>query len=194
LTKAGESSRRLPEAAAVLGALVQQFANTQAATLGSYALLQRFLSEQCQVNRDMLGNPAIQIKAASEIPCESLQPPAGPDSSYNAHRGQGYVVHIMETYAEDDQAASATPSDPSQPDLITHVAIHKMTHHDSQALAPALADVRSRQLCPARLLGDSHYGSTESVKQCHSEGSTLVAPAMPPKGATHGQRTLEPCV
>jgi hypothetical protein len=97
----------------------------------------------------------------------------------------------METYAEDDQAASATPSDPSQPDLITHVAIHKMTHHDSQALAPALADVRSRQLCPARLLGDSHYGSTESVKQCHSEGIALVAPAMLPKGSKQGQLTLE---
>ena len=191
LTKAGESGRRLPEAVAVLGALGQQFANTTAATLDSFHLLQRVLSEQCEVHSDTIGTPTIQIKAAAEIPCDSLQHPADPDSSYNAHRGQGYAVQIMETYAEDDQAEGVTPSDPSQPDLITHVAIHKMTHHDSQALAPAIADVRSRQLCPARLLGDSHYGSTESVKQYHSEGMALVAPAMPPKGSKQGQLTLE---
>jgi hypothetical protein len=107
LTKAGESSRRLPEAVAVLGELVQQFANTTAATLASYHLLQRVLSEQCEVTRDALGNPTSQIKAAAEIPCESLQHPADPDSSYNAHRGQGYAVQIMETYAEDDEAAGA---------------------------------------------------------------------------------------
>jgi len=156
LTKAGESSRRLPEAVAVLGGLVQQFANTTAATLANYHLLRRVLSEQCEVTRDALGTPTIQIKAAAEIACESLQHPADPDSSYNAHRGQGYAVQIMETCAEDDQAAGATPQAPSQPDLITHVAIHKMTYHDSQTLAPALADVRSRQLCPVRVLGDSH--------------------------------------
>ena len=191
LTKAGESRRRLPEAVTVLGALAQQFANTTAATLGSYQLLRRVLSEQCEVNKDANGDPSIQIKVAAEIPCDSLQHPADPDSSYNVYRGQGYAVQILETYAEDDEAAGATPTDRSQPDLITHVAVHKMTHHDSQALAPALADVGSRQWCPARLLGDSHYGSIESVEQFHSEGIALVAPAMPPKGSKQGQLTLE---
>jgi hypothetical protein len=97
----------------------------------------------------------------------------------------------METYADDDQADGAMPPAPSPPALITHVAIQKMTHHERQALAPALADVRSRPLGPARLLGDSHYGSTESGTQCQSEGSALGAPAMPPKGSKPGQRTLE---
>jgi hypothetical protein len=191
LTKAGESSRRLPEAVAVLGALVQQFATTTAATLDSYALLQRVLSEQCEVTGDASGTPTIQIKAAAEIPCDSLQHPADPDSSYNAHRGQGYAVQIMETYAEDDAAAGVPAATLSQPDLITYIAVHKMTQHDSQALAPAIADVRARQVCPARLLGDSHYGSTGSVEHFQSEGIVLVAPAMPPKGAKQGQLTLE---
>jgi hypothetical protein len=191
LTKADESSRRLPEAVTVLGALVQQFANTTAATLVGYQLLQRVLAEQCDVNIDASGTPTIQIKVAAEIPCESLQHPAAPDSSYNAHRGQGYAVQIMETSVEDDQAAGATPTDPSSPDLITHVAVQQMTHHDSQALAPALADVRSRQCCPARVLDDSHYGSTENIAQCQREGIALVAPAMPPKGTKQGQLTLE---
>jgi hypothetical protein len=109
LIKAGASSRRLPEAVTVLGGLVPQFATTTAATLASSHLLRRVLSEPCEVNRDASGTPTIQIKAAAEIPCESLQHPADPDSSYHAHRGQGYAVQIMETYAEDDQAAGAPP-------------------------------------------------------------------------------------
>src|SRR5262249_54452832 len=84
-----------------------------------------------------------------------------------------------------------TPADGSQPDLITHVAVHKMTHHDSQALTPAIANVRARQWCPAQWLGDSHYGSTESIEQCQREGIALVAPARPPKGVKQGQLTLE---
>jgi Transposase DDE domain/Transposase domain (DUF772) len=195
-TKAGEASRRLPEAVAVLGALVHQFVNTMAATFESYQLLRRVLSEQCEINRDASGTPIIQIKATAEISCESLQHPADPDSSYNAYKGQGYAVQIMETYAEDDTATGATATgatatEQSQPDLITHVAVYKMTQHDSQALAPAIADVRSRQRCPAQLLGDSHYGSTESVEQCQRERIALVAPAMPPKGSKQGQLTLE---
>jgi Transposase DDE domain len=149
------------------------------------------LSEQCEIHRDASGTPIIQIKATTEISCESLQHPADPDSSYNAYKGQGYAVQIMETYTEDHTAPGATPTEQSQPDLITHVAVHKMTQHDSQALAPAIADVRSRQRCPTQLLGDSHYGSTESIAQCHREGIALVAPAMPPKGSKQGQLALE---
>jgi hypothetical protein len=191
VTKAGESSRRLPEAVAVLGALGQQCANTPAAPLGSDQLLRRVLAEQCEVNKNAHGPPSIQSKGAAEIPCASLQHPAAPDSSSHAHRGQGDVVHIRETYAEDDEAAGAPPTERSPPDLMTHVAVHQMPSHESQALAPALAAVGSRQGCPARLRGASHYGRRERVEPCHREGMALVAPAMPPKGAKQGQCTLE---
>jgi hypothetical protein len=66
-------------------------------------LILQQLAEQCEVTRDASGTSTIQVKAASEIPCESLPHPTDPDSSYNAHQGQGYAVQIMETYAEDDQ-------------------------------------------------------------------------------------------
>jgi hypothetical protein len=71
------------------------------------------------------------------------------------------------------------------------VAVPKMTHHDSPARAPALAEGSSRQWGPALWLGDSHDGSPESVAQCQSERMALVAPARPPKGAQQGQLTLE---
>ena len=101
------------------------------------------------------------------------------------------MTQIMETYAEDDEAAGAMPGDDPIPDLITHVAVHPMTQHDLQALEPAVADVKARQIAPQLLLGDSHYGSTESVAQLQTQDIELLAPAMPPKGAKQGQLTLE---
>jgi hypothetical protein len=175
----------------VLGSLVQQFDQTEAVALPSYEILKRVLMEQGEVNTDLEGNPTVDIKASDAIPSNSVQHPADPDSSYNTHRGQGYRAQIMETYAEDDEAAGAAPGDARAPDLITHVAVHPMTQHDGQALAPAIADVSARHICPKHLLGDRHYGSTEHVEPLQTEGIELVAPAMPPKGAKQGQLTLE---
>jgi hypothetical protein len=122
LTQAGEAKRRLPEAMTVLGAVSQQFANTAATTLPSYQVLTRVLAEQCDVIVDQAGHPTVQIKAPTAIPCDSVEHPADPESSYNAHRGQGYLVQIMETYAEDDAVADPVSNDPPLPDLINITA------------------------------------------------------------------------
>jgi DDE family transposase/transposase-like protein DUF772 len=190
LTKPQESQRRLPEAVATLDALARQFAETEATTLSSYLLLTRVLTEQCE--RAAGAEPApVRIKDPAQVPCDSLQNPADPDASYNAQRGQGYMVQIMETYAEDDQRSDAPCTHIPPPDIITHVAVHKMTQHDGHALEPALTDTRQRHLQPTQLLGDSHYGSIGQVKQYAAEGLALIAPAMPPKGAQQGKLTLE---
>ena len=187
----GESKRRLPEALSVLWRLAQQFKPTAAARLPSYQLLNRVLAEQGEIATDPQGQSMLTEKAPADIPSDSVQHPADPDSSYNTHRGQGYMVQIMATYAEDDEAAGALPDDDPIPDLITHVAAHLMTQHDRQALEPAVADVTLRQIAPQLLLGDSHYGSTDHVAQLQSQGIELLAPSMPPKGAKQGQLTLE---
>ena len=80
--------------------------------------------------------------------------PADPDASYNAHRGLGYMAQIVETYAEDDGPAHEAAS--RAPDLITHVAVHKMTVHDGHRLPGALDDLAGRALTPKVLLADSH--------------------------------------
>ena len=113
--------------------------------------------------------------------------PADPDASYNAHKGQGYMAQIVETYCEDDsnEAVAATP------DLITHVEVHKMTVHDGHRLADALDDLSERALTPAVMLGDSHYGSSDNMALTREQNINLVAPARPPKGAVSGRLTLE---
>src|SRR5262249_23829318 len=144
LTKPQESQRRLPEAVVTLDALARQFAETEATTLCSYRLLTRVLTEQCEQAADSAAAVSVHIKDPAQIPCDSLQNPADPDASYNAQRGQGYMVQIMETYAEDDQRPDETSASIPPPDLITHVAVHKMTQHDGHALEPALTDTRQR--------------------------------------------------
>jgi hypothetical protein len=176
------------------GALGQQFATPPAATWDRDALLPRVWAEQGEVTRAARGTPPIPSTVAAERPWDRLLPPAAPDSSDKAHRGQGSAGPILETYAEEEAAAGGPAPPLSPPDLLTPIAGHTMPHQDSHALAPALAAGRARQGWPARLLGDRQYGSPGSVEPCHSEGMVLVAPARPPQGAHQGPRTLEPFI
>jgi len=149
------------------------------------------LSEQFEVtvsnSDDDDSKPLLRVKEPHEIPCDNVRNPADPDSSYNKHRGQGYMVQIMETYQQDD---GDNPSI-SQPDLITHVSIHKMTVHDSQCLEPAVEDVQHRQTQPQQVLADTHYGLNDHLRDMAEHGIELVSPAMPPKGSKQGQLALE---
>ena len=65
----------------------------------SYKLLERVLKEQCLVNEDDAANP-VEVKAPKQIPSDSLQNPSDPDATYSGHKGQGYQVQIMETFAD----------------------------------------------------------------------------------------------
>jgi len=183
--KPSESKRRLPEALTVLYGLVQQFASTSAADLPSYTLLAQVLEEQCDLSEDPAAEEKVSVKDPSKIPCDSVQNPGDPDSSYNAHRGQGYSVQVMETYTDDDQGQD------DQPDIITHIAVNKMTVHDSNALQPAITDVEARDMKPSVVLGDSHYGSIDKLAGASEQKIELLSPAMPPKGRKQNRLTLE---
>ena len=87
------------------------------------------------------------------------------------------MAQIVETYCEDgdgndggDEETAATPN------LITHVAVHKMTVHDGHRLPDALDDLAERSLTPAMMLGDSHYGSSDNMALTRDRNIDLVAP------------------
>jgi hypothetical protein len=189
-TKPSESKRRLPEVAADLQALLGQFRGTAAAQLDSLALLGRIFQEQCALVDGSETAPALQIKDPQEIPCDNVLNPADPDASDNAHRGTGYLVQVMETYAP--EAEGEMPEHGSdKPDLITYVAVGPMNTHDSAALQPALAEATQRGIAPQRLLADSHYGSDDNLHNAEAQQVELVSPAMPPKGSKQEKLTLE---
>jgi hypothetical protein len=188
-TKPSESKRRLPEAAADLHALIVQFRPTIAADLARFAILVRVFGEQCELIETVGTNSTIRVKDPDEIPCDNVLNPADPDARYNAHRGFGYLVQVMETFSTEEGDDRNAPS--TKPDLITHVAVGPMNTHDSSALEPAMADVTARGICPEVLLGESHYGSTENMQKASQQQVELVSPAMPPKGSKQDKLTLE---
>lgn len=100
------------------------------------------------------------------------------------------LVQIMETFREDD-SPEQNDSSPAKPDLITHVAVDKLTMHDKDALEPALDDTGQRGLKPAELLVDSLYGSTECLEKGNKRNVKIISPAMTPKGKLQGRLTLE---
>lgn len=187
-TRPSESKRRLPEAARDIHELLHQFRATEARDLESFRLLEQVFQEQCEVTND--ATDPVAVKDPQDIPCDSVLNPADPDASYNRHRGAGYLVQIMETFAEDDSSTESDDSS-SPPDLITHVAVGKMTVHDQDALVPAIQDAAKRDVKPEELLADSHYGSNESIAKGKELGVEVVSPSMPAKGKQQGKLTLE---
>ena len=187
-TRPSESKRRLPEAAQDVHALLEQFRPTEAGALDSFQLLSRVFDEQCEYVHTP--ESTVRTKLPEEIPCDNVLNPADPDASYNAHRGVGYLVQIMETFTSDDVSQEDTRQ-PVKPDLITHVAVGKMTVHDRAALEPALDETQKRGIQPKELLADSHYGSNDCLEKGKQRKVEVVSPSMPPKGKQQGKLTLE---
>ena len=155
-------------------------------------MLDQVLHEQFEVTEggdDETPSTLATPRKPVDMPCDGVSNPADPDASYNAHRGLGYMAQIVETYAEDDGPADGPP--PGSPELITHVAIHKMTVHDGHRLPGALEDLADRSLTPKVLLADSHYGSAENMALAQEFSLDLTAPARTVKGGSSGRQTLE---
>jgi hypothetical protein len=187
-TRPSESKRRLPEAAQDVYELVEQFRPTEAVGLESFQLLAQVFQEQCELT----GNPQapVAVRPPRTEDCDGMVSPADPDARYNKHRGTGYLVQIMETFTEDD-APEPADSRPPKPDLITHVAVDKLTMHDQDALKPALESTAQRGIPPEELLADSHYGSNDCLDLGRQHNVEIISPSMPAKGSRQGKLTLE---
>lgn len=187
-TRPSQSKRRLPEAAQDVYTLVQQFRLGAAAELESFARLERIFHEQCEVAED--ASAPVVVRPPSSEGCDGVINPADPDARYNKHRGTGYQVQLMETFAEDD-GPDQDNSKPQKPDLITHVAVNPLNRHDQDALEPALEETEQRGVKPDELLADSHYGSNACLEKGRKRHVEVVSPAAPPKGKKQGKLTLE---
>lgn len=100
-SKPSDSKRRLPEAVRDVWEQICLFEGTVAAKLASFAILKRIFHEHVSIEQGGDDNqPALRIRTGKEVPCDSVQNPSDPDASYNARRGQGYLVQVMESYQE----------------------------------------------------------------------------------------------
>jgi hypothetical protein len=63
-------------------------------------------------------------------------------------------------------------------DIITHVHTEPANEHDSNAVIPAIDDVKSRGHNCERLLADAAYGGTDKIEKAQEKGVELVSPTL----------------
>ena len=171
LVKPTESEKTLKQVSHDLFDLLEQFKGQSAvASMHSYKLMQRVLSDQCRVETDDVGGRKVAIKKPAEIPSDSLQNPSDPDATYSGHKGQGYQVQIMETFSRSEDEKEKPLN------LITHVEVQPACESDATALVPAIADTRIRGLGPDQLVADTLYGSDSNHQTAKVADVELIAP------------------
>jgi len=176
LVKPSETERTLVSVSQDLFRVVQHFTDSREVQgMYSYSLLLRVLDEQCRIKETEDGQLVeIEVRAAKEVPSDSLQNPSDPDAGYSGHKGQGYQVQIMETYSTDVEGEASVP----KLELITHVQVEPAHQSDAHALLPALEAAAERNLGPQEVLADSLYGSDENCEAAQERGVEVVSPVM----------------
>ena len=172
MVKPSESGKTLSSLSTDLFDLVQKFkGHPEVSTMHSYKLLERVLTEQCNLT-DSNGKKALEVKKPKDISSDSLQNPSDPEATYSGHKGQGYQVQLMETYCKDEEVKEKTLN------LITHVQVDPAHESDANALIPAIESSKERSLAPEEALADALYGSDENSQEAIELGVELVAPTM----------------
>lgn len=173
--KPSESQKTLTVVANDLFNLIQQFkSNKNVKRMNSFKLLQRVLTEQCNISGEDEGKK-VDVKKPKEIPSDSLQNPSDPDASYSGHKGQGYQVQIMETFTTTENSDEKK----STLNLITHVEVETACLSDAHALKPAIVSVKNKKLCAEEIQADTLYGSDANHEYALENGIDLVSPAKP---------------
>lgn len=124
----------------------------------SYQALARVFGEQCEVVEDK-----IVIKAKTGGAC--VQNPSDLDATYDAHKGQGFKVQLVETCSDENDVQ-----------LIVSAIPQTAADHDANSLAPVLEDLKNNDLLPDSMLADTAYGSDENVQAAADLGVELVTP------------------
>ncbi|MGZ6208241.1 MAG: transposase [Syntrophales bacterium] len=175
LVKPSESAKTLETVSRDLFSLVERFReNKQVKSLSTFGTLLRVLKDQCAVSTADAGPVEMALKEPKKILSSSLQNPSDADAGYDAHKGQGYQVQVMETYCDskDESLREKTLN------LITHVEVESAHVSDVHALIPALESTKERGLAPQEVLADSLYGSDENSEKAKDLGVEVISPVM----------------
>ncbi len=187
----GTGKRRLPVCARDLYRLHQLCAGTAAEGLESWALLQRLLSEQCDVVADKQrpstedddageGGVPVALKAPEHVGSDSLQSPHDAEATYHGRKGKGYEVQIAETCVEaDDDKTDDDKTDTVN--MITHVAVTDACASDEHATMPVLEALEERGQRPDELVADTAFGSGDNAINAERLGTELVSPVKGPQ-------------
>jgi hypothetical protein len=144
--------------------------NEKISRMQTYKTLLRAFYEHFDVEENV-----VIVKKPKDVSSDSIQNPSDPDAGYDGHKGQGYHTQMMETYRDDEDRAS---EEVEGIDIITHVHTEPANEHDSNAVIPAIDDVKSRGHNCERLLADAAYGGTDKIEKAQEKGVELVSPTL----------------
>lgn len=162
--KPSESEKTLQKLSEEMNILLLMFAkNNEITSLKSFKLLERVFSEHCDVKESR-----VIVKKSKEIDSSSIQNPSDPSAGYDGYKGQGYQTQIVETYSETKEENDLN--------LITHVFTESAAIHDSHALAPAIKDLKEKEICPEILLCDAAYGSEKNINMGKEHNIEVISP------------------
>jgi hypothetical protein len=174
LVKPTEAAKKLEMVANDLFFLTELFTdNAAVVAMTTYQLMLRVLKEQCVVAQNAeTKTKNVQVKNNKEVPSDSLQNPSDPDATYDAHKGKGYQVQIMETCSTDEKNKGLI--------LITHAKVEQAHVSDAHALLPAIEDTKERNLAPELILADTLYGGDDNVETAKAlaQSVEVIAPVM----------------
>jgi hypothetical protein len=123
-----------------------------------------------------------------QISSDSLQNASDLDATYSGHKGQRYLVQVMETFTDHEESKK----DPAELNLITYVDVETACQSDAQALIPAIEATLENDLAPVELQADSLYGSDENCQQAKLNGVEGVSPTMGTSNLTRYQESPPP--
>jgi len=171
LIKPSERASNLQNHAEDLYGLIQSFRkNKKVSNMNTYKLLCRIFDEQCAV-----GDNKVTAKKPKEVPSDSVQNPSDLDAGYDGHKGQGFQTQLMETYqTKEEKESSETP----KPDMIIYAETESADKHDSNALEPAIKEVKERGHQPNKLVADAAYGGTKNTEKAKENGIELISPTL----------------
>lgn len=172
MVKPSEAVKTLEMVANDLFFLTERFTDDKAVVgMSSFQLMLRILKEQCVVTQDTETNTQkVEVKKNKEVSSDSLQNPSDPDATYDAHKGKGYQVQIMETFSTEEEKEGFC--------LITHAKVEQAHESDAHALVPAIDDTEERNLAPELILADTLYGGDDNVQTAKTHGVEVIAPVM----------------
>jgi hypothetical protein len=192
--KPSERANLLKSMASDVHTLVRMFENDdRVSSMQSFYCLQRVLKEQCVITPSTEDNVAetVELKAPKDVSSDSLQNPSDPGAGFSGHKGKGYQVQICETFQPEDSKKDepngsegvsevakekSAGTDSNSLSLILHVKAESASVHDSEALKPAIDDMKAKGSKPQVILADTAYGSDANVEYAKSQGVNLVSP------------------
>jgi hypothetical protein len=135
--------------------------------LESYQTLKLVLEQNFLENNNIGTCELIKVATGKDHICS----PHEADAEYANKGGKGwlgYKTQVVETVSGTEDI-----------NFITHIEINTATTHDSEVVGPIIEELKSKEIVPTKLYGDTHYNSQDNIEEASKQSIELKGPVAP---------------